>query len=70
MHKIKNHKTIPPLRSIISESDGITEHISLFLEHHIKDLSIMHPSNLQDTPHFLRAIDKINRGPKLPLNAV
>ena len=29
----------------------------------------MHPSYIQDTPHFLRVIDKINQGPKLPLNA-
>ena len=69
VHKTKDHNTIPPVRPIISASGGITENISLYLEHHIKDLSMMHPSYFQDTPHLLRVFDKINQGPKLPLNA-
>ena len=37
---------------------------------HINELSTHHATYLQDTPHFLRIIEKINRGPKLPLNAI
>mgnify|MGYP006908646464 CR=1 FL=1 len=37
---------------------------------HINELSTHHATYLQDTPHFLRIIEKINKGPKLPLNAM
>ena len=68
----KNHKEMeaPPVRPIISGSGSITENISLFIEHHIKDISTKHMSYLQDTPHFLRIIDKLNQGKKLPNNAM
>ena len=48
----------------------MTENASLFVQHHIKDSSNSHPSYLQDTPHFLREIEKINEGPLLPHNAL
>ena len=70
VHKKNNHDNIPPVRPIISGSGAITENISLYVDHHIKDLATKHKSYLQDTPHFLRVIDKINQGPKLPINAV
>ena len=54
----------------MSGSGSITENISLLVEHHIKDISTKHASYLQDTPHFLRVIDKVNRRPKLPKNAM
>ena len=46
----KNHKEMeaPPVRPIISGSGSITENISLFIEHHIKDISTKHMSYLQD----------------------
>ena len=66
----KNHDNIPPVRPIISGSGAITENISVYVDHHIKDLSTKHKSYLQDTPHFLRIIDKVNQGPKLPANAL
>ena len=70
MHKQNEHKEVPPVRAIISGSGSVTENISLFVEHHIKDISVKHKSYLQDTPHFLRVIDKINKGKKLPPNAL
>ena len=66
VHKQKEHNEVPPVRPIISGSGSITENISLFIEHHIKDTSMKHKSYLQDTPHFLRVIEKVNKGPKLP----
>ena len=46
VHKQKEHDKIPPVRPIISGSGGITENISLYVEHHIKRLSTLHPSYL------------------------
>ena len=56
VHKSYEPKTAPPPRAIISGSGSITENISLFLKHHSKDISTTHPSYIQDTPDFLRAI--------------
>ena len=71
VHKQSEHdKSVPPVRPIISGSGAITENISLYVEYHIKETSIKHPSYLQDTPHFLRVINKLNSGPKLPDNAM
>ena len=69
VHKETNHNNIPPVRPIISGSGSITENISLYVEHHIKEASMKHPSYLQDTPHFLRVVHKINSGRKLPNNS-
>ena len=68
----KNHKEgeAPPERPIISGSGSITENPSLYLEHHLKDIAKKHSTYLQDTPHFLREIEQINMGPKLPENAM
>ena len=70
VHKQIKQGQIPPVRPIISGSGSITENISLYVEHHIKDLAMKHPSYLQDTPHFLRVIEKLNQGTKLPLNTL
>ena len=64
IHKPHNH--IPPPRPIISGSESITENIGIFREHHIKDVATKHKSFLQNTPHFLRIIKSINKGPRLP----
>ena len=48
----------------------MTENISLYVEYHIKEASEKHPSYLQDTPHFLRVINKLNEGARLPHNAM
>ena len=61
----KPHDHIPPPRPLISGSESITENIGKYVEHHIHNEATKHKSYLQDTPHFLRIIDRINRGPKL-----
>ena len=66
----KEYEHIPPPRPINSGSGSITENISLFVNYHIKDLATKHPTYLQDTPDFLREIEKINSGPMLPENAL
>ena len=66
----KAHDSIPPERPIISGSGSITENISIYVDHHKKHIATQHQSYLQDTPHILRIIEKVNQGPKLPLNAI
>ena len=70
VHKQTKHNEIPQVRAIVSGSGSITENISIFLEYHIKEMSMKHQSYLQDTPHFLRIVDKINKGKKLASNAM
>ena len=70
MHKNYKHKTAPPPRAIISGSGSITENASLFVQHHIKNISTSHPSYIQDSPDFLRAIEEVNQGPKLEDNVM
>ena len=70
VHKKHNHGEAPPNRPIISGSGSVTENVSLYVEHHIKNISTSHPAYLQDTPHFLRVIEKVNQGPKLPENTI
>ena len=70
VHKPHAHKTAPPVRPILSGSGSITEGIATFVEHHIQPLSVSHDTYLQDTPHFLRLIQNINKGPKLKKNAM
>ena len=60
VHKEHIPGETPSERPIISGSGSITENISLLVEHFIKDLSMKHPSFLQDTPDFLRIIEDIN----------
>ena len=57
VHKPHIQGKAPPERPIISGSGSITENCSLFVTHHIKSLSTQHPTYIQDTPDFLRAID-------------
>ena len=66
----KAHEIIPPVRPINSGSGSITENIEVYVEHHINQISTTHPSYLQDTPHFLRIVNKTNNGPKLPSNSM
>ena len=70
VHKAHEHKETPPPRPIVSGSGSITENISLYVEHHIKQIATQHVTYLQDTPHFLRIIEKLNKGSKLPKNAM
>ena len=52
VHKKFEVPNLPPGRPIISGCGSITENISLFVDHHSKDLVPEIPSYLQDTPHF------------------
>ena len=70
VHKAHTPMTAPPPRPIISGSGSITENLGVYIEHHIKDIANKHDSYIQDTPDFLRKIDQINHGPKLPSNAM
>ena len=54
VHKKHVPGRAPPERPIISGSGSITEGISQFVQHHIQDLSVKHPSYIQDTPDVLR----------------
>ena len=70
VHKPHTEGTAPPERPIISGSGSITENPSLYIEHFLKDIGNTHKAYLQDTPHFLREIDVINKGERLPENAM
>ena len=50
----------PPERPIISGSGSITENLSLFVDHHIRQLARAHPSFLEDTPDLLRQLDQLD----------
>ena len=47
VHKEYEPKKAPPSMPIISGSGSITENTSLFVQHHIKDVSRTHPSYLE-----------------------
>ena len=70
IHKPHIPTSTPPVRPIISGSGSITENIGIYVENVIKEMSMQHRSYLQDTPHLLRIIHKINKGPKIPDNAM
>ena len=70
MHKEYHHTETPPVRPIVSGSGSITANPSLYIDHHIKDIAKAHKTFLQDTPHFLRMIDSINKEKKLKENTV
>jgi hypothetical protein len=65
VHKKHEPMTAPPPRPIISGSGSVTENTAAYVEFHIKDVAKEHRSYLQDTPDFLRYIDKLNQGPAL-----
>ena len=64
VHKEHQEGSAPPERPIISGSGSITEGISKFVQHHIKDLSMQHPAYLQDTPHLLRDLNDLDDIPE------
>ena len=59
VHKPHTINEAPREKPIISGSGSMTENPSLFVEHFIKD-----------TPAFLRQIELVNEGQKLPKNAL
>ena len=65
LHKI--HKTGNPGRPIVSSNSHPTEHISEFVDFHIKPLVIKLPSYVKDTNHFLNILLTL---PDLPANSL
>ena len=59
----KAHDKIPPERPIVSASGSITENLSHFVQHFVRDLATTHVSYLQDTPDLLRELDKLENIP-------
>ena len=70
VHKPYEQGTAPDLRPIVSCSGTMMENIAIFVEHYIKSYGTSHASYLQDTPDFLRFIDKINKETTLPNDAM
>ena len=69
-HKQYEQGKAPPLRGIVSCSGTFMENIAIYVEHYLRDLGKSHESYLEDTPDFLRHIEEINSGGKLPSNAM
>jgi len=59
VHKEHKEGELPPPRPIISGRNSMTEGIAQFVEHYIKELSTRHKTYIQDTPDFLREVEKV-----------
>ena len=70
VHKAHKNNELPPERPIVSQSGSICENIAAFVEHHIHHIGNKHKSFIQDTPDFLRTIERINNGQQLKPNSV
>ena len=66
----KPHEKIPPGRPIVSQCGSVTSNIGKFIEYHINEAATQHPSYLQDTPDFIRMIERVNLDGELPINAM
>ena len=60
---------IPRVRPIVSGSGSIVENLSKFVDFYLKDLANKHKSYIQDTPDFIRQVEKLNAKEKLPESA-
>jgi hypothetical protein len=56
----KIHKVDNPGRPIISANDSPTEHISGYVDHHLRPLVYLYPSHLKDTTDFLLNIEQFH----------
>ena len=65
VHKDHIAPATPPERPIISCSGSITENIGVYVDSHLKPLANTHDSFLQDTPHYLRELEKLNNSGKI-----
>lgn len=64
-HKaVPEGKKIPPVRLVISGCGSTTENASLFVDHHTKHIPTQLPSYIQDTPDFLRLLERENTAGK------
>ena len=66
----KPHDTITPERPIVSGCDSIISNFGKYVDFLMNEESTTHPSYFQDTPHFIRIIEEINRQGKLPDNTL
>ena len=70
-HKPANPVTgLPPLREVVSGSGSNTEFMSAFVDHHMKEEVRKLNSFIEDSPHFLREIEEINKRGRLPEQAI
>ena len=58
VHKEHEPNKAPPERPITSPSGSICEGIATFVEHHINHIAKEHETYIQDTPDFLRELQK------------
>ena len=70
IHKQHEPNRPPPPRVIISGSGSIGENCGKYVDHHIKHIQEKYETFIQDTPDWLREVEKINSGPELPLNSI
>ena len=68
LHKPHKENSAPQCRLILSGSG--TENLGIYVDHQIKEISTNYQFYTQDTPDFLRKVDKLNEGPKLQENAI
>ena len=60
VHKEHKEGELPPVRPIISANNCITEGIATYVANKIKQVAKQHDTYVEDTPDFLRAIDKVS----------
>ena len=70
VHKEHTHGKAPPVRPIVSGSGSIAENLSKYVDHHISEGAKTHEAYLQDTPDFLRNIERINSEYNLSENTI
>ena len=58
VHKEHKDGELPPVRPNVSGCGSMFENTGIFVEHHIKQHATKHAYFLQDTPDFLRHIQK------------
>ena len=54
----------------MSGSGTFTENIAIFVEHHLKEVGMLHDTYLQDTPDVLRRLQQMNMEERIPENAL
>ena len=60
VHKEHLEGEAPPVRPIVSGKNSMTEGIAKFVDYHVKELATLHKTYIQDTPDFLRELEKVS----------
>ena len=58
-----------PPRGTVSCSGTLTENFEIYVEHHLKEVTITDDAYLQDVPDFLSNAEELNQQGELPPNA-